>query len=84
MWKQRTENKVTGYKNERVINNRYFTELLLRAVSTERDIISITSGSDDGLSNKVIIEDAKCIRYFEYLKGLPERPTIVDDRTYHE
>ena len=85
MWKQISTRKDSGVTTERVINNRYFIELMARAINTKRDISPTSSYSPDGLHSEIVIEDERCVRTFTYMEGLPERPTIVDDdEVYHE
>lgn len=84
MWKQTTLIKKTYKQTERIINNRYFTELLIRAAMTGRTIQHVSSSPDDGLSNEILIEDESAIITFKYLKGWAERPTTISGIEYHE
>ena len=84
MWKQISKRKDTGVATERVINNRYFIELLIRATTTKRYICPTASDSVDGLYSEIVIEDERCVRTFTYLTGWAERPTIVDDEIYRD
>lgn len=84
MWKQTTFSKSGDETTERVINNRYFADLLIRAARNGGEIIPGGSERNDDLYTEVTIVNEKSIRQFKYLHGWAERPTVIEGVEYHE